>query len=75
MLLSDIGHHAGIKLRHAALSNDVLGQVDQLYIDIACISVDSLDVSFPTWSRPLSIIISNPSVELVQRSIPRVHLQ
>lgn len=63
---------AGLRLKNAALSTDFLGQVDHLYIDITHISVDLLDISFPAWSRPLSITLKNLTVELAQRSIPRV---
>lgn len=65
--------HAGLRLKNAALSTQFLGQIDHLYIDISRISIDLLDVSFPTWSRPLTITVKNLTAELVQRSIPRVH--
>lgn len=63
---------AGLRLSNAALSADFLGQVDHLFIDISRISVELLDVSFPTWTRPLAISLKGLAIELVQRSIPRV---
>lgn len=63
---------AGVRLERATVAQSVLGKVDNLYLTISSLSVRLLDISLPTWSRPLTIVLHGVTVELMQRNVPKV---
>ena len=63
---------AGVRMEHASIADGVLGKVDNLYMTISSLSVRYLEVSLPTWSRPLTIVLKGVTVELMQRNLPQV---
>lgn len=62
----------GLRLENATIDHYVLGKVDNLYMSITDISVHLLEITLPSWSRPLTVTLKGVSVELMQRNLPQV---
>lgn len=63
---------AGFRVGHLRVAQHVLDAAGLPICSVAALSVEELEVSLPTWSRPLAIKGSGLMMELLQRQLPQV---
>lgn len=63
---------AGTHVKNLHLAKHVLEKLSVLALEVETASVESLEVSFPTWTTPLRLHIRGLQFTVRQRNMPQV---